>query len=281
MINLNGHLFSENEVSISPNNRGLLFGDAVFETLKISSGKILFWEDHYFRLMASMRIMRMEIPMNFTLEYLKGQILKTVTENFADVSAVRARLTIFRNEGGLYTPTELSVSFLITVSLLESPFYLVNNGNYEVELFKDHYINSGLLSTIKTNNKAIHILGGIYARENGYQNCLLLNEQKMIVEALNGNLFLVFGKTIKTPPITDGCLRGVFRKQLIDLIKQLSEYTLVEETISPFELQKADELFITNVISGIQPVTKYRKKIYANDVAKDLINKLNVKIRLS
>src|SRR5690606_9839291 len=185
MINLNGHLFSENEVSISPNNRGLLFGDAVFETLKISSGKILFWEDHYFRLMASMRIMRMEIPMNFTLEYLKGQILKTVTENFADVSAVRARLTIFRNEGGLYTPTELSVSFLITVSLLESPFYLVNNGNYEVELFKDHYINSGLLSTIKTNNKAIHILGGIYARENGYQNCLLLNEQKMIVEALN------------------------------------------------------------------------------------------------
>lgn len=281
MINLNGHLFSENEVSISPNNRGLLFGDAVFETLKISSGKILFWEDHYFRLMASMRIMRMEIPMNFTLEYLEGQILKTVTENFADVSAVRARLTIFRNEGGLYTPTELSVSFLITVSLLESPFYLVNNGNYEVELFKDHYINSGLLSTIKTNNKAIHILGGIYARENGYQNCLLLNEQKMIVEALNGNLFLVFGKTIKTPPITDGCLRGVFRKQLIDLIKQLSEYTLVEETISPFELQKADELFITNVISGIQPVTKYRKKIYANDVAKDLINKLNVKIRFS
>lgn len=281
MINLNGQLFSKNEVSISPNNRGLLFGDAVFETLKISSGKILFWEDHYFRLMASMRIMRMEIPMNFTLEYLEGQILKTVTENFADVSAVRARLTIFRNEGGLYTPTELSVSFLITVSLLESPFYLVNNGNYEVELFKDYYINSGLLSTIKTNNKAIHILGGIYARENGYQNCLLLNEQKMIVEALNGNLFLVFGKTIKTPPITDGCLRGVFRKQLIDLIKQLSEYTLVEETISPFELQKADELFITNVISGIQPVTKYRKKIYANDVAKDLINKLNVKIRFS
>lgn len=281
MINLNGQLFSENKVSISPNNRGLLYGDAVFETLKISSGKILFWEDHYLRLMASMRIMRMEIPMNFTLEYLEDQILKTVTENFADASVVRARLTIFRNEGGLYTPTELSVSFLITVSLLESPFYLVNNGNYEVELFKDHYINSGLLSTIKTNNKAIHILGGIYAGENGYQNCLLLNEQKMIVEALNGNLFLVFGKTIKTPPITDGCLRGVFRKQLIDLIKQLSEYTLVEETISPFELQKADELFITNVISGIQPVTKYRKKIYTNDVAKDLINKLNVKIRLS
>lgn len=281
MINLNGKLISENEVSISPKNRGLLYGDAVFETLRISVGKILFWEDHYLRLMASMRILRMEIPMEFTLEYLQDQILNTVTETYPDANALRARLTVFRNEGGLYTPSNLSVSYFITVSELETPFYLFNGNEYEVELFKDHYLNSGLLSTIKSNNKVIHVLGGIFASENGFQNCLLLNEHKMIVEALNGNLFLVFGKTIKTPPITDGCLRGIIRKQLLDMEKLLPDYTFVEETISPFELQKADEMFITNVISGIQPITKYRKKVYKTEVARDLITKLNVKIRLS
>lgn len=281
MINLNGKLFSENEISLSPHNRGLLYGDAVFETLRISAGKILFWEDHYLRLMASMRILRMEIPMSFTMEYLQEQILQTASKSFGDAQAVKARVTVFRNEGGLYTPTDLSVSFLITVAELETPFYLVNQQEYEVELFKDHYVNSGLLSTIKSNNKVVHVLGGIFAKENGYQNCLLLNEHKMVVEALNGNLFLVTGKTIKTPPITDGCLRGIIRKQLLDLAKQLPDYTFVEETISPFELQKADEMFITNVVSGIQPVTKYRKKVYETKVAKDLITKLNVKIRLS
>lgn len=281
MINLNGKLFSASDVSISPYNRGLLYGDAVFETLRISSGKILFWEDHYLRLMASMRILRMEIPMDFTMEYLQEQVLNTASASFGNAAALKARITVFRKEGGLYTPDELSVSYIITVGELDTPFYLINPMAYEVELFKDHYVNSGLLSTIKSNNKIVHVLGGIYAKENGYQNCLLLNEHKMVVEALNGNLFLVSGKTIKTPPVTDGCLRGIIRKQLLDLAKQLPEYTFVEETISPFELQKADELFITNVVSGIQPITKYRKKVYETKVAKELITKLNVKMRLS
>lgn len=280
MINLNGTILPEQDAKISPLNRGLLYGDAVFETLRISTGKILFWEDHYLRLMASMRIMRMDIPMNFTMEYLEEQILKTTNAANPEAQAIKARLTVYRNEGGLYTPTNSSVSFLITSETLETPFYLHNTKPYEVELFKDYYLNSGLLSTIKSNNKLLHVLGGIFAKENHYDNCLLLNENKMVVEALNGNLFLVFGNTIKTPPISDGCLRGILRKQLLDMAKQLPDYRFEETTISPFELQKADELFITNVITGVQPISKYRKKEYDTKVSKDLVTKLNVKIRL-
>lgn len=281
MINLNGKLHSSAEANISPLNRGLFYGDAVFETLRVSSGKILFWEDHYLRLMASMRIMRMEIPMNFTMEYLEEQILNTVKQGHPEEKAIKSRLTVYRNEGGLYTPENQSVSFIITSEKLETPFYLHRTEPYEVELFKDYFVNSGLLSTLKTNNKLIHVLGGVFAKENNYQNCLLLNENKMVVEALNGNLFLVFGNTIKTPLITDGCLRGIIRKQLLGMAKNLPDYSFEETTISPFELQKADELFITNTISGIQPISKYRKKEYKSVVSKELITKLNVKIRLS
>ena len=124
------------------------------------------------------------------------------------------------------------------------------------------------------------MLGGIFARENNYHNCLLVNEKKSVVEALNGNLFLVKGDRIKTPPLTDGALNGITRKQLVNMIKKLQEYKFEEASISPFELQKADELFITNVIVGIQPISKYRKKEYTNTVAKDLLAKLNAKARL-
>lgn len=281
MVNINGNIIPDAQASLSVHNRGFAYGDAVFETLRISSGKILFWEDHYFRLMASMRILRMEIPMEFTMEFLQNQILSTVNKSLPNEKTVRARLTVFRNEGGLYTPENNEVSYTITTKPLETDFYLHNQKTYEIELFKDYYVNSGLLSTLKSTNRIINITGGIFAKENGFDNCLLLNENKMVTEALNGNLFLVFGKTIKTPPVSDGCLRGIMRKQLIDLIKQLPEYTLEESSVSPFELQKADELFITNVISGIQPVTKYRKKEYKTDTAKELTTKLNVKIRLS
>lgn len=280
MVNSNGHLVAESEISIHPNNRGLAYGDAVFETLRVSAGKIFFWEDHYFRLMASMRILRMEIPMNFTMEYLEDEVLKTTSSVGTAKETYRAKILVWREADGKYKPESNDISFVITAETLPHPFYTLPNGPYEVELFKDHYVNSGLLSTLKTNNKVLNVLGSIYAKENDYANCLLLNEKKQVVEALNGNIFLVKGYTIKTPPLEDGCLNGILRKQIIKILGQLPDYILDETSVSPFELQKADELFITNVITGIQPVSKYRKKEYASEVAKELLAKLNVKARL-
>ncbi|MCB0470661.1 MAG: aminotransferase class IV, partial [Flavobacteriaceae bacterium] len=126
----------------------------------------------------------------------------------------------------------------------------------------------------------VNVVGGIYADENDLDNCILLNTNKQVVEALNGNVFLVLGKTIKTPPILDGCIKGVLRKQLIDIIKASTEFTLEESSVSPFELQRADELFITNVITGIQPVTTYRKKAFATTVAESLLRELNKKAEI-
>ncbi len=280
MVNSNGKIKASTEATSSIKNRGLNYGDAVFETLRVSGGKILFWEDHYFRLMSSMRVLRMEIPMNFTQEYLEEQILATIEATKSDSKTYRAKVLVWRKEGGLYTPATNDVEWAITCNELAQPFYTNNEGDYEVELFKDHYITSGLLSTLKTNNKIINVLGSIFAKENEYHNCLLLNEKKQVVETLNGNLFLVKDKNIKTPPLADGCLKGILRKQLIAICEKLEGYTIEEASISPFELQKADELFTTNVIAGIQSITKYRKKEYENTVAKELLGKLNLKARL-
>ena len=278
MINIDGNITNSGNIAI--NNRGYRYGDALFETIKIVNSKILFWEDHYFRLMASMRILRMEIPMNFTMEFLEEQMLNTIAANKLENATAKVRLLVHRKEGGLYLPETNDISFIMTAEKLNNDFYLLNETAYEVDLFKDYYVSADLLSTLKTNNKVLNVVGSIYATENNLNNCLVLNTNKMVVEALNGNIFILSGETLKTPPVSDGCLKGVMRKQIIDIVKTMPEITLVEASISPFELQKVDEIFITNVIQGIQPVTKYRKKPYSNAFSKQLLSKLNTKIRL-
>jgi branched-chain amino acid aminotransferase len=282
MVNFNGKLVNSNNAILTSENRGYKYGDALFETLKVVNGKIFFWEDHYFRLMASMRIMRMDIPMNFTMEFLEAEILKTIDASNLSNSSARVRLNVDRGEGGKYLPDETStVAFNIMAETFNEPFYSVKDGQtYEVDLYKDFFIAPGLLSGLKNNNKAIQVMGSIYAKENDLDNCLVLNTNKSVIEALNGNLFLVKGDKIKTPPLEDGCLKGVMRKQVLEILsKDVNLYT-EESSISPFELQKADELFITNVVKGIVPISKYRKKTYGNDFAKKLVDKLNTKIRL-
>lgn len=280
MVNYNGALLAEDKAIFTHNNRALKYGDALFETVRYVNGTLFFWEDHYFRLMASMRILRMEIPMEFTLEFLEEEIKNTIKANARENGAVRVRLTVFRNEGGLYTPSANDVSYLIETSPMESPFYIIEEGDYEVELFKDYYVNKDMLSNLKSTNKILNVVAGVYAQENGYANCLLVNTDKKVVEAINGNLFSVKGKEIKTPPLSDGSLDGIIRKNLMKIIAGTEELDLVEASISPFELQKVDELFITNSIVGIQPISKYRKKKFDTKVATSLVGKLNAKARI-
>ena len=268
MINFNGTIVSQ-DANILTQNRAFLYGDGVFETVKVINNKILFLEDHYFRLMSSMRVIRMEIPMNFTMEYLEKQILALVNKNGLSASS-RARITVYRNDGGYYLPQNNTVSFLIHAVALQNTLYAVEKMNYEVDLYKDFYITKQLLSSIKTTNKIINITGSIFANENGLDNCLLLNDSKNVVEALHGNLFMVLDSKLITPPVSEGCLNGVMRKQIISLAKKIKNLEVIEAAISPFDLQKADELFVTNVIRGIQPITKYRKKEFEQDTAKVL-----------
>jgi len=275
MINFNGNIESENKLNLPINNRAFKFGDGLFETIKVEEGKIVFIEDHYFRLMASMRMLRMDISMKFTLEFFKQEILRTIEAN--KLTNARVRFTVYRNGEGLYLPEDYTTSYLIEVNQLSHGL----KKSYEIDLFKDYYINSGMLSTLKTNNKILNVIANIYADENGIDNCILMNEKKQIVEAINSNIFIVKDNDIFTPALSEGCLKGIIRKNIISIIKDLPDYEIHETAISPFELQKADEVFLTNTIVGIQPVTKYRKKIFKISLATSIHNKLRILENLS
>ena len=278
--NLNGKLIQGKYLSITTDNRGLNYGDGVFETIRYSFNKLCFWEDHYFRLMSSMRIVRMEIPMHFSPEFLQEEIMKVIEANGLKERSARVKFLTIRKAGGKYTPQHQDIDYLVTTEELDSTDYRLNETGLHVDLYKDYYVPKGLLSNIKSSSAQLYTVASIYRMENDFDECILLNEDKHVVEAISSNLFMVKGEDVYTPPLSTGCLKGIMRKRIIDLIPGTG-LRLIEEPFSPFELQKADEVFLTNAISGIKWVKNYRKKEYKPDIAEKLISKLNAMARLS
>jgi branched-chain amino acid aminotransferase len=185
-------------------------------------------------------------------------------------------MTVYRQTGGKYLPENNDIEYIIQFSEKNHSDYMIDDQLlYEVDLYNDFYISAQLLSTIKTTAKNINVLASIYANENDLDNCILLNERKDVVEFTNGNLFLIFGNKIITPPISSGCLNGIIRKQLIQLLNKSTVFDFEERAISPFELQQADEMFLTNISVGIKPISQYRKKKYQQIKVKEVLEILN------
>ncbi len=271
MINFNGKITDLSDQLI--NNRAFLYGDAVFETLIIFNDKILFWEDHYFRLMSSMRIIRLDIPDKYTPEFFKENIIK-IHNSISQTRNSRIRINIFRFSGGKYKPKKNTPSFIISCESINYNTYELNKGHYEVDLYKDYYLDNQLISSIKTNNKIINVVASIYASENGFDNCILLNKDKLVSEFINSNLFIIKDEKIYTPTLKSGCLNGVLRKNLFKILSS-SSFELFEQDLSTFDITQSDEIFGTNIAQGIFSVTKFRKKDYDCSKTKKIITMLN------
>lgn len=275
MLNYNGNFIDQTNLSFS--NRAFLYGDSVFETIKVVKNKVLFWEEHYLRLMSSMRILKIEIPNEFTPDYLESQIKKTIS-SISELFTGRVRLTVFREGEGLYLPKSNQASFVINSFQNEVFSFETKFKTYKVDIYKDYLIQSNLLSNLKTSNRLINVIGSIYAKENGLDNCILLNENKLVTEFLNGNIFLVKDNVVKTPPIKSGCLNGVMRNKIIELINKIPLLEIFEKDFSAYEIISSQEVWVSNSISGIIPVSQYRNKQFGNSIAKKVLDLLNREI---
>ena len=101
-----------------------------------------------------------------------------------------------------------------------------------------------------------------YVYENDYCDGILLNTDKHLVETLQGAIFLIKGNEISTPSLDQGCRKTVYRKQLLTLLEKSSAYEIKEEAISPFSIQKAEELFVLSDATGLYSIKQYRKKVF-------------------
>ena len=232
------------------------------ETIAIEQNKILFWEEHYLRLMASMRILRMEIPLSFTLEHLSEKIIALTTSLSKQDFNGRVQLNVVKmaqpSVEQAVPPTAYSITAIPTMEGEET--LMLRNTTQPIDLYKDHYLSTGLYSSLESAAQQWRDMAWTYVHENDYCDGIVLNTDKHLVESLRGALFLIKANKISTPALDQGCRKSIYRKQLLTLLSKAEEFEITEEAISPFSIQKADELFVLDDAKGIYSIAQYRKK---------------------
>lgn len=272
-VNLNGNFYEADKPVLKSNNRAFCYGDALFETIRITNNKPQFLKEHLQRLHKGMEVFKMEVLPNFNEDYLEKNIKELAAKN-AILADGRVRLTVYRNEGGLYTPENNTVSFLIEASEIEDKGYVLNTKGYTVDLYPELHKPKNFLSTIKSVNSAIYVLAGLYKKSHNLDDCILMNDKGNIIESISANLFAVKNEVLYTAPVSDGCVEGVMRKKIME-IAYVNKIAVHEVSILQNVLLAADELFLTNAIRGIRWIAAYKQKRYFNNTAKKLIQHLN------
>ncbi|MBX3165351.1 MAG: aminotransferase class IV [Bacteroidetes bacterium] len=270
---LNGHLVSLYEPSIPFSNRAFRYGDSLFETIRLCNNKIMFLRDHITRLKLGMTVLRMNVPAEFNVNNIQGHIISLLKYNVHAPNA-RIRLTIFRNEGGFYTPESNDISFLIESEELPDINYTLNQKGLSIDIFTDVKKSINKLSNIKSGSALIYVMAGLAKQSMKLDDCLILNENGTICESISSNIFVVKNRTLYTTPLAEGCVAGIMRKQIMHLAHENKILTF-ESPLTAYTLANADEIFLTNAIKGVQWVGQFREKFYTNTMAQFFTEKLN------
>ncbi|MGI8892130.1 MAG: aminotransferase class IV [Bacteroidia bacterium] len=269
----NGDFFPYDQAIFKINNRSFLYGDGLFESIRIANGKILFLADHLERLKSGMKLLHLNITKDFNVEYFTEKINQLAIKNNSGDSS-RIKLNVFRNEGGLYAPTDDNISFTISINKNDENKYILNTAGLFIELFTEIKKNVNVFSSFKTCNSLIYVLAGIWKNKNSLDDCLLLNESDRLCEGLSSNVFLVKNNHFFTPEISEGCIKGVMRGKIIELL-QAQGISFSEEKLEIKDLMNAEEVFLTNASTGIRWVGAFRNKRYFSKYSKEIVSLLN------
>lgn len=258
---------------ISFDNRSFLYGDGFFESIKVINSRCFNIEAHYDRIINSSKILK--IDWNVSLSNLENLLCSLIEKN--NIIGGRLRLVVYRNSGGKYLPERNDASIIANVEQSENKFTL-NKEGIRLGLFSEAYKEKNSFSNLKTTNSIIYVLSSIFAQEHNFDDCVLLNSENNIIETSNSNLFLVKNNCIISPLSSDGCVDGVMREYVFDLLSERHEF--VRRSINEHDLRSADEVFLTNSISGSLWVESYKEKKYSTSNIANWINR-SLNLRLS
>ena len=272
-INYNGNIIEASQPVFTAANRAFRYGDALFETIRLMQGEILFFEKHLSRLSRSMDLLRMNPNDDLTFHNLYLSIRHLDQVNNLKGNG-RIRLEVFRNDGGLYTPHSNDVSYIIETSLVTNKEYILNEHGLKIELYTDIKKPVSRLSNLKSSNALYYVMAGLHKNSTNTGDCLVLNTDGRIAEAISSNIFLVEGGKVLTPALTEACVAGVMRESVIEHL-QSHRIPIIEKGITVEDLLKADEIFLTDVIHGMRWVSAFRNKRYFNNFSRALLQEIN------
>lgn len=263
----NGRFYKNNEAIIGAENRGLRYGDGIFETIKVQNAVILLADFHMERLFAGLKALQFEIPAHFHPAYILEQILSLCTKN--KLRDARVRLSVFRGDGSLYDPVNHKPNLLIQAWPLPPQVGTLNENGLVIGVYDGIQKSCDPFSNLKSANFLPYVMGARFAKDNKLNDALLLNTNSRIADSTIANVFCLINDRIITPSLNEGCVAGVMRRYLLLSLKNAGYHT--EETSLTMEAMKgATEIFLTNAISGIRWVKQFEKKNYSNQLSSKL-----------
>lgn len=263
----NDKFFRSGEPVISAGNRGLRYGDGLFETMCIQNGRIMHAGFHFDRLFHGLSILQFECPKTFSAEMLTKKIQDLLRKNRHDENA-RIRLMVFRGAGGVFDAENHFPNYIIESWPLNEKTGLNENG-LVVDVFPDARKSCDQFSNLKSNNYLPSAMAALFAKKNKLNDAILLNAHERICESGIANLFIIKGQNIYTPPLSEGCVAGVIRRWLLEKFPP-ENYTVIEKSLSIDEVLDADELFLTNSIRPIRWVKYFGEKVFENKKTREI-----------
>lgn len=270
-------LFKADEPVLNISNRAFRFGDALFETIKVIDGEPLFVDLHIERISNAMQLLGMLAIPDLTVDNLVAQIKILLKRNNCENSA-RVRFTIFRKDGGFYTPITNQVSYTIEAYPLSVSGYEWNSKGLQIGFYKENLKPINNFSKIKSANALLYVLAAQYAQSNKFDDVFLLNTNHAIIESSNSNLFYFLNGRLYTPPLADGCLSGIMRFIVLALAIE-NEIEIEERSLYVDDIPFVKEAFLTNTLRGIVWISGINDARYFNHSARQfyelLLQKLN------
>lgn len=259
--NYNGKIFSENENIIGPTNRGLRYGDGIFETIKFKNATIILADDHFKRLWQGMKALQFSIPVHLTVEKLTAEINALIKKN--KLKEARIRITVIRSDGGIYDPKNDTPNYIIEAIKLPEDNGLLNINGLQICIYEVALKSIDLFSNLKNNNYLPYFMGAKFAKQQQCNDALILNSKGNICDSTIANIFFIKDKIIYTTALSEGCVAGVMRNWLINTLRILN-YKVEEIIVTKNILCEADEVFLSNSIYNIKWVGSLGDKNYTN-----------------
>ncbi|MEX0967879.1 MAG: aminotransferase class IV [Bacteroidia bacterium] len=272
-VDLSGTYFAEDERIFTVANRSFRYGDGVFESIRIINGKTHLLELHIQRLFNAARFLKIELPEEWNYEFFQDAILRLADKNGVAENG-RLRLSIFRQQGGLYSPKRNGGEYVLEARGHDVQGFPLNEEGLRVDIYTEIEKTTNHYSNFKTSNSLVYVMASLYRKEHNLDDCFIINSKSRVIEAISANIFFIRDGKIYTPPLSEGCISGIMRTHLLQLMEK--EGMQVQETpLTLEELFQADELFLTNTIQGIRWVKNYKIHEYKLKVAKKLAKMLN------
>lgn len=264
----NGNLIPENESSHLYDNRGFLFGDGFFETMRMHEGRLLWKTHHSERISKSMDLLQLDPNPLLSVDSIEEQVIRLAKENDTGEN-VRIRLSIFRSSSGYYLPETNACGYLLNIKPLEGSYNLNADGLYAT-LYREDQKHPGRFSGIKSLSAGFYVQAALYAKKQQLQQLILCNSQGRLMEGLSSNLMLIEKNNLIVPPHSEGAVQGVMQKVIEQLCSE-SGLSFKAEEIPLTRALRADEIWLSNVISGLQWISHFEGRRYQNSRQKEMM----------